>query len=139
MVVVRAGVCGGCCIVNLPGRPVAVRQNLAVLMPLLGHVASQLTAPQNAATEDKVEDSAGEQTEDVAQSSVAQTEAVDGAHVFPATAWCCKPSQVGRTYPEYNSDDAKTWFMEICDQLIVEVRHRGSGDRQIESGRKKDS
>merc|ERR1712166_870208 len=49
------GVCGGCCIVNLPGRPVAVRQNLAVLMPLLGHVASQLTGPSNAATEETIE------------------------------------------------------------------------------------
>ena len=130
-VVVGTGVCGSCCIVNLPGRPVAVRQDLAVLMPLLGHVASQLTSPLNAATKDQVEGSTGEQTEDVVQSSVAQTEVVstDGAHVFPATAWCCKPSQVVRTYPEYNSDDAKTWLMEICDQLIVEVRHRGNGDR----------
>jgi len=53
-----------------------------------------------------------------------QTEAMsaNGAVVFPATAWCCKPAQVVRTYPEYNADDAKTWFMEICDQLIVEVQ-----------------
>ena len=55
MLVVGAGVCGGCCIVNLPGRPVAVRQNLAALMPLLGHVASQLTGPPIVATNDKIE------------------------------------------------------------------------------------
>ncbi len=32
-----AGLRGGTMIVNLPGRPKAVRENLAVLMPLLGH------------------------------------------------------------------------------------------------------
>eukprot|EP00656_Telonema_subtile_P006560 TRINITY_DN13034_c0_g1_i1.p1 TRINITY_DN13034_c0_g1~~TRINITY_DN13034_c0_g1_i1.p1 ORF type:complete len:329 (-),score=76.51 TRINITY_DN13034_c0_g1_i1:216-1202(-) len=37
------GVRGGCVIVNLPGRPAAVRQNLSVLMPMIGHVISQLS------------------------------------------------------------------------------------------------
>ena len=37
-----AGVRGGTLIVNLPGRPKAVRENLAVLMPLLGHALLQL-------------------------------------------------------------------------------------------------
>jgi molybdenum cofactor synthesis domain-containing protein len=32
-----AGLRGETLIVNLPGRPKAVRENLAVLMPLLGH------------------------------------------------------------------------------------------------------
>jgi len=34
------GVCNGCCILNLPGRPLAVRQNLRIAMPMLGHVVS---------------------------------------------------------------------------------------------------
>ena len=37
-----AGVRGRTLIVNLPGRPKAVRENLAVLMPLLGHALLQL-------------------------------------------------------------------------------------------------
>ena len=37
-----AGVRGRTLIVNLPGRPKAVRENLQVLMPLLGHVLSEV-------------------------------------------------------------------------------------------------
>ena len=37
-----AGVRGKTLIVNLPGRPKAVRENLAVLMPLLGHALKEL-------------------------------------------------------------------------------------------------
>ena len=37
-----AGIRGGTLIVNLPGRPKAVRENLAVLMPLLGHALLEL-------------------------------------------------------------------------------------------------
>ena len=37
-----AGIRGSTLIVNLPGRPKAVRENLAVLMPLLGHALREL-------------------------------------------------------------------------------------------------
>lgn len=37
-----AGIRGSTLIVNLPGRPKAVRENLAVLMPLLGHALCEL-------------------------------------------------------------------------------------------------
>ena len=37
-----AGVRGRTLVVNLPGRPKAVRENLAVLMPLLAHMLIEL-------------------------------------------------------------------------------------------------
>ena len=37
-----AGVRGKTLVVNLPGRPKAVRENLATLMPLLGHALLEL-------------------------------------------------------------------------------------------------
>jgi molybdenum cofactor synthesis domain-containing protein len=57
-----AGVAGRTLIVNLPGSPGGVRDGMAVLAPLIGHVASQLAGEDHAGR--SPEDHAGRSAED---------------------------------------------------------------------------
>jgi hypothetical protein len=73
-----AGVAGGTFLINLPGSPGGVRDGLAVLEPLIGHICTQLEGNRDAGHEGPGHE--GHEHQGAAESSAHTTSHKTGGH-----------------------------------------------------------